>query len=685
MLDHYDKIHGSLFCIARLRTAWRSGSTCQIIFMDRKDNNNLLIELENLLRFESLLSELSAHFINLPPDDIDDAINESLRKIAETLDIDRATLGELTSDGLDGYATHCYCKPGVPPNMVQSVITDVPLVMKSLWAGDTLIVCNVEDLEQTDRDNFLRYGTRADLVFPLLVSGCVRGGLAFSSRHPRDWPEAVVRGLRLIADVFANVLARKRAEQALKESETRMRLAAESAQVGLWAWDIRSDVIWGTDIARALYGFTSEEVLTFERFLDSLIPEDCLRIQNAIQKTMRDGGEYREEYRVRHPDGNIRWLSVVGSCQFDNAGHPGQMMGAAVDITERKQAEDSLRQAMEEIRTLKDRFQQENVYLRREMEGHQGLSSIVSRSAVMQHTLRQVEQVASTPASVLITGETGTGKELLATAIHELSSRRDRTMIRVNCAAIPAALIESELFGREKGAYTGALARQAGRFELANGSTLFLDEIGELPLEAQAKLLRALQEKEIERLGNPRPIKVDVRVVAATNRDLLKEVAAGRFREDLFYRLNVFPIHLPPLRERREDLPQLVESFVQEFAETMGKPIDSIAKASLKALFDYGWPGNIRELRNVIERAVILARGPSLRIELPSISSVSASSREPGLAPLTDVERDHILRVLETTGWRIRGSAGAAEILGLKPSTLESRMAKLGIRRPTSG
>ncbi|MGZ8213257.1 MAG: sigma 54-interacting transcriptional regulator [Methylosarcina sp.] len=652
--------------------------------MDRKNNNKLLGELKDLLRFESLLAELSAQFVNLPIEDVDGAINDSLRRIAETLDLDRATLGEVTTDGRDGFVTHCYNKPCIPPNMVQSVMTEVPLVMKSILAGETLIVSNVDDLEPADRDNFLRWGTRADLIFPLLVGGCVRGGLAFSSVLARAWPDAVVRGLRLIADVFANVLARKRADQALKESEAQMRLAAEAAHVGLWFWDIQSDVIWATDRARAIYGIPNGETVRLQRFLDILIPEDRIRIEEAIQRILQEGGEYREEYRVRHLDGQVRWLCATGRCQLDGAGRPERMMGAGVDITDRKQSEDSLREAMEEIRTLKDRLQQENVYLRREMGGHQGLSSIVSRSAVMQRTLRQVEQVAPTPASVLITGDTGTGKELLATAIHELSSRRDRTMIRVNCAAIPAPLIESELFGREKGAYTGALARQVGRFELANGSTLFLDEIGELPLEAQAKLLRALQEKEIERLGNPRPIKVDVRVVAATNRDLRQEIAAGRFREDLFYRLNVFPIHLPPLRERREDLPQLVESFVEEFAETMGKPIDSIAKTSLKVLADYGWPGNIRELRNVIERAVILAQTPSLRIELPSASAALLPSHDPGLALLTEVERDHIVRVLEATGWRIRGSAGAAEILGLKPSTLESRMAKLGIRRPSS-
>jgi formate hydrogenlyase transcriptional activator len=653
--------------------------------MNCKDNDKLLIELENLLRFESLLAELSAQFINLPTEDVDGVISESLRRIAETLDLDRATLGEVTPDGQDGFVTHCYNKPCIPPNMVQSVMTEVPLVMKAILAGETLIVSNVDDLEQAvDRDNFLRWGTRADLIFPLLVGGCVRGGLAFSSVSARDWPDAVVRGLRLIADVFANVLARKRADQALKESEAQMRLAAEAADVGLWTWYIQEDLIWATDRARVIYGVPNGETARLQRFLDTLVAEDRIRIEKAIQRTLDEGGEYREEYRVRHPDGQVRWICATGRCQLDGRGRPEQMMGAAVDITDRKQSEDNLRKAMEEIRTLKDQLQQENVYLRREMEGHQGLSRIVSCSAVMQRTLRQIEQVAPTPASVLITGETGTGKELLATAIHELSSRHDRTMIRVNCAAIPAPLIESELFGREKGAYTGALARQIGRFELANGSTLFLDEIGELPLEAQAKLLRALQEKEIERLGNPRPIKVDVRVVAATNRDLRQEVAAGRFREDLFYRLNVFPIHLPPLRERREDLPQLIESFVQEFAQMMGKPIEAIAKTSLKALLDYGWPGNIRELRNVIERSVILAQTPSLKIELPSAACASASSSDPGLALLAEVERDHILRVLEATGWRIRGSAGAAEILGLKPSTLESRMAKLGIRRPSS-
>ena len=267
---------------------------------------------------------------------------------------------------------------------------------------------------------------------------------------------------------------------------------------------------------------------------------------------------------------------------------------------------------------------------------------------------------------------------LIATAIHERSPRAGHAMVRVNCAAIPGALIESELFGREKGAYTGAVSRQIGRFEVADGSTIFLDEVGELPADVQVKLLRVLQEKQIERLGSPRPIDIDVRIIAATNRDLERAVADGTFREDLYYRLNVFPIMVPPLRERTEDIPTLAWSFVDEFSRGMGKRIESIPKDQVLALQRYAWPGNIRELRNVIERAVIVSTGPRLVIEAPRPRH-GGSKRSVQLA---DVERDHIQAVLERTGWRIRGKGGAAELLGLKPSTLEGRMAKLQLRRP---
>ncbi len=303
--------------------------------------------------------------------------------------------------------------------------------------------------------------------------------------------------------------------------------------------------------------------------------------------------------------------------------------------------------------------------------------AIIGQSRALQRVLAQVDQVAATSSTVLLLGETGTGKELVASAIHGLSPRCDRTLIHVNCAAIPAMLMESELFGREKGAYTGAFARQAGSFELANGSTLLLDEVGELPLETQGKLLWVLQDKRIQRLGSPKTLNVDVRVIAATNRNLEKELHEGRFRQDLYYRLNVFPIHIPPLRERREDIPILVSAFVQEFANAMGKKIQPLTGPDLEILERYPWPGNIRELRNVIERAVILAQGPKLKVELPMTGAFTP------LRSLTmcEVEREHIRNVLEMTDGRIRGKGGAAEILGMKPSTLRSRMAKLEIQK----
>ncbi len=304
-------------------------------------------------------------------------------------------------------------------------------------------------------------------------------------------------------------------------------------------------------------------------------------------------------------------------------------------------------------------------------------SNIIGDSTALRAAIAKAEQVAPTDATVLITGETGTGKELLAKAIHTMSRRRDRRMVTVNCAALPSNLVEAELFGREKGAYTGALTREQGRFEIADGSTLFLDEIGELPLELQAKLLRVLQDGEYERLGSPVTQKVDVRIVAATNRDIARSVEKKTFREDLFYRLAVFPIEVPALRERVDDIPMLVWGFVLEFSQSMGKTIESIPVESMELLRSHDWPGNVRELRNVIERAMIVSPGPVLNVEMPSAKSVPhQSSRR-----LDDVEREHIRAVAKSTGWRIRGDGGAAEVLGLKPTTLEARMKKLGISR----
>src|SRR3989441_4100986 len=337
--------------------------------------------------------------------------------------------------------------------------------------------------------------------------------------------------------------------------------------------------------------------------------------------------------------------------------------------------------AFKEIAELKNKLAEEKLYLEDEIRTEFNFEEIVGDSAVLKLILRQAETVAPTDSTVLIQGETGTGKELVARAIHNLSNRRERTFVKVNCAAIPTGLLESELFGHETGAFTGAIARKIGRFELAHGGTLFLDEVGDIPLELQPKLLRVLQEQEFERLGSTRTIRVDVRVVAATNRDLTRMVAEREFRSDLYYRLNVFPLLMPPLRDRHEDIPQLVRYLAQKYARRMNKRIESIPSETLDALTRYHWPGNVRELENLIERAVILSAGPALRVPLAELKPPAETATE-GLVTLEAAERQHILRALEETNWVLGGPRGAATRLGMKRTTLQSRMSKLKITRP---
>lgn len=355
---------------------------------------------------------------------------------------------------------------------------------------------------------------------------------------------------------------------------------------------------------------------------------------------------------------------------------------AAVEI-ERKVANQKLVAAVEEVESLKDRLEAENIYLQEEIKFEHNFHEIITQSERFRSVLSSSEQVAATDATVLILGESGTGKELLARAIHNISKRSSRPLVKVNCAVLPANLIESELFGHEKGAFTGAIAKKIGRFELADGGTLFLDEIGELPLELQAKILRALQEGEFDRLGSTNTTKVDVRVIAATNRDLQKEVDEGNFRADLFYRLNVFPIFSMPLRERREDIPLLTKHFVARFSAKIGKKVVSIPKRVINSLQGYHWPGNIRELENVIERSVILSNGRTLELGdwIPKTGSAPFTS---DFDTLEEFERKYIISVLQKTSWRVSGDKGAAKILGMKPTTLESRMKRLRIKRGMS-
>src|SRR5262245_44470605 len=505
---------------------------------------------------------------------------------------------------------------------------------------------------------------------------------------------------RLVADVAArfNAVATDAVDDAIVET---LRQTADALQLDwavLWRCDTGEMVVPSHHWVQASSALVPEPVAVAS--IPSVITAlqagttQCFATVNELPAGDRDvfrGCGLRSGVLVPLPpagDEGVVAALAFGATSRDQVWLPAiverlRLVASVLSQAFARQASDAaLRSALTEVGRLRDRLAADNVELRRDVKVLRTPSPVVSESLAMQQVFAQVEQVAPTPATVLLLGETGSGKEVMAQAIHELSPRRQRPMIRVSCAAIPTALIESELFGRERGAYTGALSRQIGRFEAANHSTLFLDEIGDLPLEMQVKLLRVLQERVIERLGSTQSIKVDVRIIAATNRNLEDAVRDKAFREDRFYRLNVFPVVVPPLRDRVEDIPALVWNFVDEFSRSFGKTIDSISKDCLRELQRYPWPGNVRELRNVVERAVIVATGRQLVIPVPR----SDQRPLPAAAmTLSALEGEHIRAVLEETNWRVRGAGGAAERLGLKPTTLESRMARLGITRKNPG
>jgi len=642
-------------------------------------------KLGERLRFEGLLVEISARFVNLPTDQIDGEIEDGQRRICECLGLDLSALWQW-SDEKPRFMTltHLYSPPEGPsrPEGIDAQEA-FPWVLEKVLRCEVLVLSTERMPPEAARDQEMRrhFGIKSSVVIPLSTGGGpIIGVLTFDTlRAERDWPEEIVQRLTLVSQIFTNSLARKHSEQILRENEARLSLAADSAKAGLWELDLSTRSFWATERAREIFGYGPEEVINMERFEASVHPDDLEHVRQAIDRAMGEGEPVNVEYRIRVGDGLLKWISSRGRPYFNPTGKPDRLMGASLDISKRKQMEEKLRMRLKEIENLKLKLEKENVYLREEIELQSMHEEIVGRSPPMRRVLAQVEQVARTDTTVLIEGETGTGKELLARAVHRISSRKERPLVMVNCASLPSTLIESELFGREKGAYTGAMTRMTGRFELADGATLLLDEIGELQLEVQAKLLRVLEQGCFERLGSTREMKVDVRIIAATNQDLAHQVAAGRFRKDLYFRLNVFPIHLPPLRKRAEDVPQLVWTFVRQYEKKMGKRVDHIPQKSMLDLQRYTWPGNVRELRNVIERSLIASSGRTLEVHLPH----GAAAENPQDLNLEDTERRHITGVLQQTGWRVSGQGGAAEILGLKRTTLQAKMKKLGIRRPS--
>jgi len=428
-----------------------------------------------------------------------------------------------------------------------------------------------------------------------------------------------------------------------------------------------------------LLGYTREQISDLS--LRDLIPDgDLQKVRSTLDRAFDTGSGYMEESTLVSKSG--RRIEAEAGLVLCRIADRSYVMGSFRDVTERKRAEEALRNALAEVEQLRNRLQAENIYLQEEIKSEHDFDQIVGRSERLKEVLLRAEQVASTDSAVLILGETGTGKELLARAIHSISARKDRPLVKVDCATLPGSLIESELFGHEKGAFTGAVSRKLGRFELADGGTVFLDEIGDLPLGLQTKLLRVLQEGEFERLGNPKTLKVDVRIIAATNRDLEKAVERGRFREDLYYRLNVFPITIPPLRERNGDIPLFVNHFVLKYTKKTGKRIEVIPQGVMNALEEYHWPGNVRELENIIERSVITSPGNQLELG-DWLSKNFLSFSRSRVSTLQEAERELILKTLQSTGWRVSGDKGAARILGMNPKTLESRMRKLEIMRPS--
>ncbi len=686
---------------------------------------SLLSRLDDIQR---VTIELITPYLTMSVDQLDSEIWTSIRRIVHLLELDRGFLARHSNQQKRMVCTNFYGTPGGKHAAESQKISVPPWVEDKVMRRECVILSRVADLPgeaRTAAAYFRSVGTRSHISLPLEVDGEVVGCFSLESiRAEIAWPESILRILKPLADVFALSVERKRRKlEILEKIRFETQLADLSARfVQLESHEIDAQIehslekiaeFFGCDRCGLLEAHTEKQSLRvthawydigiervakdaniaplfpwgYERLVidgqtfnfsnpRELPPEagkdresfEAMGVQSALCIPLTTGQPICHAFVLNNMNAERQWSREYESRL--------RLIGEIfVNALKRKQTETELKRSYEEIRDLRDKLQVEAEFLRSEIRSCRNREEIIGQSEALTKVMIQAEQVAPTETTVLISGETGTGKELIARAIHDMSLHRDRVMVKVNCASLPATRVESELVGREKGAYTGAMTRQIGRFEMADGSTIFLDEITELPLELQAKLLRVLQEGTFERLGSPKTIQVHVRVIAATNRNIVEAVKTGKFRQDLFYRLNVFPITVPPLRERVEDIPMLVWAFVNEFCDKMGKQILRIEKRDMEALRRYSWPGNVRELRNIIEHAVIISPGPTLELKLPQDEDKEISWSK----TLQEVECRHIMEVLRHTGGRIKGDTGAARILGLIPSTLTSRMKKLGI------
>jgi transcriptional regulator with GAF, ATPase, and Fis domain/ABC-type uncharacterized transport system substrate-binding protein len=650
------------------------------------------VNLTQRLAFEEMLSEFSARFVDLPPEQVDSQIAAELRKLGEYLQVDRITLFELSETDHRVVLAQSYFAAGVAPPTEQIEIDPFTWAGEKILKGKSFYFSDPDGLppEAGAEKAFMQsQGLRSAVVIPITIEERTRGMLAFGMvTRPREWSPDMIRRYEMIAHVIAHALSSKQSNEALVQTKNFNRSVLDALTYLIAVLDRQGNIL---DVNESWLRFARENAATSQTPIGPGVNylEVCRRsaesgdasAEAALEgiRSVMEGT--REIFILEYPcdsPGKKRWF-MMRVIPF--SGRKGGVIVSHIDMSEQKLAQLNLQTALSEIKQLKNQLEAETAYLQEEIRLEHNYEGIIGQSAAIQYVLYKIEQVAATETTVLVLGENGTGKELVCRAIHSHSPRKARPLVKVNCATLPANLIESELFGHERGAFTGAQIRRTGRFELANGAAIFLDEIGELPLELQGKLLRVLEDGEFERLGSSVTMKVDVRVIAATNRDLEKMVREGAFREDLYYRLNVFPITVPPLRERREDIPLLTRFFVEKAAKRLGKTISFVPNNVMTRLQEYRWPGNVRELQNVIERAAINSTESKLQL-VDDLRLPDSNTDSETLKSLEEIETRHIVRVLEKTNWRIDGPKGAAMILKVNPSTLRSRMRKLRISKP---